>query len=271
MLTFWKGSVPGPVLCTAMLFAYLSGCFGPQTPPGDTITIEAPPNDTVTWQAEPTNTACCPAPQCASGGLANVPSSPIGPNGLVTVGTFTHQEDDTAYTITSTLNSPTPCLGISNTVACATNFTLSCTAQPSNAATGQVTVSGSEEVICFSHQGISEGACPSGFPGTTICDTGTVSVTINGQMVSTQLTCSSTAVSVAFQLAQAIDQNATLGSQFISAPNGPLTYVHALNSGTQYNYPWTSSASCSNRAAQYYGQCSFSAGLSPAASLSGGQ
>ena len=90
---------------------------------------------------------------------------------------------------------------------------------------------------------------------------------MNGQTVSTSLTCASTAFSVAFQLAQAIEQNSTLGSQLMSAANGPLIYVNAVNTGTQYNYPWTSSASCSSVILGFYGQCSFSAGISPAASL----
>jgi|SRR5579872_4954368 len=240
----------------------ISGC-GSQTPPGDTITIQAPPNDAVTWAAVPTNTACCPTPQCASGGLANVASGPVGPDGLVTVGTFTHQEDDTAYTITSTLNSPTPCLGVSNVIACATVFTLACNPQPTNAAAGQMTVSGQGDAVCYhSRTDIQSGPC-SGSDGKTIYNSGTVSVTFDGQTVNARYGQTSTPVGLASQLAMALDQNSVLGSQFISAANGPVGLVHALNVGTQYDYSWTSSCSYNTI---YFHWCSFTVGLSPAGS-----
>jgi hypothetical protein len=271
MLTFWKGLAPGSVWCSAMLFCYLGGCLGSSTPPGDTITIEAPANDTVAWQAAPTLDACCPSPQCASAGVATG-SGNAGANGLVTIGTFSNMEDDTSYTIVS-IGGPTPCSGFSNVIACEANFTLVCNAEPANSAAGHIQVTGSEEMYCRSHDSSlndQPGACPAGSDSDTVCDTGGVSLTINGQTVSVSLSCASTPLSVASALAIALDENATLGTQFVAAANGPIAYVHALNAGSQYNYSWTSSSGCSATIMSIFGQCSFTAGLSPAGALSGG-
>lgn len=240
---------------------------------GETITVEAPPNDSVTWAAAPTLTACCPAPQCAVGGLANIPAGPVGANGLVTEGPFSGFEDDTPYSIVSTTSSPTPCIGVSNVVACGTVITLTCNAMPTNGAAGQITVSGSEEEYCRSHDSSLNGRpgpCPAG-AGTTVCDVGAVSLTVDGHTVSAALSCASTARSVAFELALALDQDATLGTQFKAASAGPVAYVRAVNGGSQYNYSWTSSNSCSSTILSIFGKCSFSAGLSPAGALAGGQ
>lgn len=277
MTTLLKVRYLATLVATALTVLVFAGC-SPSPPKGATIVISGPANDTVQWTAlqsgNPAQCSCLAGNftgACANGGVVTLPA---GTNGQAQSPPISPVVDDSAVVAFSNAG-PTSCMGPPINIPECPNptspFTVPCNALNPSGAAGQVTVSGSEEIICFSHQGISQGACPSGFPGTTICDTGTVSVTINGQTVSTQLSCTSTRSSVAFQLAQAIDQNATLGSQFISAPNGPISSVHALNSGTQYNYPWTSSASCSNRAAQWYGQCSFSAGLSPATSLAGGQ
>ncbi len=267
MMKTFKWHYPALLTVLGSIFVLLVGC-SPQPPKGATMVIQGPSNDTVSWTAiqNPLSPSCsCPSNICQSGGTVPLP---VGTNGQAQSPAISPVVDDS--TVETLGSSPTPCMGGGFIPQCPNPTTpepVTCNAMNLSAAGGQVTVTGHEEVICFSHQGISEGACPSGFPGTTICDTGTVSVTMNGQTVSTQLSCTSTAFSVAFQLAQAIKQNSALGSQLMSAANGPLIYVNAVNTGTQYNYPWTSSASCSNRAAQYYGQCSFSAGLSPAASL----
>lgn len=234
-------------------------------PPRDTLTVQAPANDTVSWAAGPTYSACCSS--CKKIGVSVAHDGPPGSMQTVLPAT-SGWEDDTNWSVVSTTDSPTQCFGLTNVQpGCEQNLTLTCNSVSPGAAQGNVNVTGREEAICYSHEGIREGACPSGFPGATICDGGTVSVTINGQTASAQLSCASTRVSVAFQLAQAIDRNATLGSVLISANNGSIAYVSALNTGTQYDYQWTTNVSCANRAAEWYGHCSFAATLSPAASL----
>jgi hypothetical protein len=96
---------------TAITLTIFAGCsVGPQTPPGDTITVEGPANDTVQWQAVPTVGACCNPtqyPLCKTVDVAVVPSAPVNADGLVTAGTFPQFEDDTNYTVVSTAG-PTP-------------------------------------------------------------------------------------------------------------------------------------------------------------------
>ena len=180
--------------------------------------------------------------------------------------------DDSAIQTISTTG-PTPCMGVPVNIPECPNptspFTVPCNPTNTAAAQGQIKVSGRDLKVCVSKEGTTGGACPSGFPGSTVCDTGTVSVTFDGQTASAAYGCNSTPFTLGFQLAQSIVQNGTLGNQFVSAANGPLAYVNAINTGTQYDYSWTSSTSCSqtSRVYQFYGQCSFSAGLSPAASL----
>ncbi len=253
----------------ALTFVLLGGCSA-QPPKGATMVIQGPANDTVSWTAiqNPLSPSCsCPSNICQGGGTVTLP---VGTNGQAQSPLISPVVDDSV--VETVGSNPTPCMGAGFIPECPNPTTpepVTCNALNLSAAGGQVTVSGSEEKYCHGNtrSSLTAGACPTGSTGTTACDTGTVSLTMNGQTVSTSLTCASTGFSVAFQLAQAIGKNATLASDLISAANGPLIYVNAVNTGTQYNYPWTSSNSCSSVILSLYGQCSFSAGLSPAASL----
>lgn len=247
-------------LLAAVFFLYLlsGGC---QHPAGEIITVEAPANDTVTYQAAPGNASCFTGFDAR---VINMPSGPLNSDGLVTEGPFTGNTDDTPYTIASTLNAPTACFGSSPVVACGAVITLKCNPVPSGAAQGTVTVSGEDDVICFhSTTDIQSGPCTNN-NGKTIYNTGTVPVTFNGQTVSARYGQTSTSVGLATQLALALDANSVLSGEFISAANGPVAIIHALNTGTQYDYSWTSSCTYQR---VYFHACSFTAGLSPAGSL----
>lgn len=249
----------------------LSGCSA-QPPKGATIQIQGPANDTVQWTAlqsfNPPSCSCLPGSftgACADGGVTSLPSPPIS-----------QVVDDSVVQAFSNAG-PTPCMAAPTSIPECPNptspFTVACNPTNTAAAQGNVRITGTELKICDNSRdggGITGGACGSTYPfGRTFCDSGGVSLTFDGQTVKATYGCSSTASKLGFQLAQAIVQNATLGSLFVSAANGPVAYVNAINTGTQYDYPWTSSATCSTTGPvyQFYGYCSFSVGLSPAASL----
>lgn len=269
------------LLVSSIVLFFLAGCnfLGPQTPQGATIEVQGPPNDTVQFngvQNGPNVLSSCACTNCGTIGTVLIPSA-AGSNGLAVSAPVAHVADGASYNLAS-LAGPTPCMGGPQAVvACPppnSPIVLNCNALPANGAAGQMTISGAEEEYCSSRDpslNLQPGPCPAGSNSDTICDVGTVSITVNGHTVSATLDCNSNPRTVAFQLATALDQDSTLGPQFVSASQGPVSYVRALNSGSQYNYPWTSSSSCSSRILFVFGQCSFSAGLSPASSLSGGQ
>lgn len=246
----------------SLLILPLLGTGCQQQPAGELITIQAPGSDTVAYQAAPTNAACYFG---NNAGLVNMPPG----NGLTEVGPISGNTDDTNYTVASTTDSPTPCYGVStNTPSCGAVITLTCNPTPTNAAQGTFTVSGGpDDAVCYySRTDIQDGPCPGppGSGGKTIYNSGTVSVTFDGQTISATYGQTSTALGLATQMAVALYQNSVLSSQFVSAANGSVGIVHALNSGTQYDYAWTSSCSYNTL---YFHWCSFTVGLSPAGSL----
>lgn len=255
----------GPYAIMCACYVLLAGC-GSQTPPGDTITVEAPPNDTVTFEALPTAASCCPTPPCNNIGHTPVPSGPVDSAGLVQVGPFQHMEDGTNWEIASDIGAPTACYGYTTSLGgqCGATFTLTCSSQNPNAAQGAITVNGTEQLAqeqkCT--HWLAGGDCENWYNWTQY-DSGTISLTFDGQTVTVSYSQNSTAAVLAAELAIAIDQNATLSSQFTSAAIGPVSYVHALNAGS--NYPWTSSCTYNSK---YFDSCSFTTGLSPAGSLS---
>lgn len=244
-----------------LVFSILAtGCH--QGPAGEIITVEGPANDTVVVQAAPTNTACFVGNSAA---VINLPSGPVQSNGFVTVGPFNGFTDDTAYTIASSANSPTPCIGVSNVVACGAVITLSCNAMALGGAQGTFTVSGQDDAVCYvSTTNIQSGPCAPGQPGKTIYNTGTVSVTFNGQTISATYSQTSTPLALATKMALALNQNSVLSSEFAAGADGSVGIVRALNSGSQYDYPWTSSCTYNTH---YFSWCSFTVGLSPSSSL----
>lgn len=126
---------------------------------------------------------------------------------------------------------------------------------------------GSDDAICYhSRTDIQSGPCtgPPGSGGKTIYNAGTVSVTFEGQTISARYGQTSSALGLSTQMALALYENSVLSSQFVSAANGSVGIVHALNTGTQYDYSWTSSCSYDTL---YFNSCSFTVGLSPTGSL----
>lgn len=257
----------GTLLLAGAGTALMFGC-GSGKPPGDTITVRAPANDTISAAAEPTTGACCPYNTCKNTIAQVAPSGPVGSDGLVDVGTFEHYVDDANYTITSIVGAPTTCLGATNfsPPQCEMTFTLRCEPVPQDAAQGTATVSGREGVECwYSTTDIQPGPCPGppGSGGKQFYNSGTVSITFDGQTASADYGEGSTAAGLATELALSLDHNSTLAGQFISAANGDITLVHALYAGTEYDYPWTSSCTHSF----FFKSCSFAVGLSPTGSL----
>jgi hypothetical protein len=118
---------------------------------------------------------------------------------------------------------------------------------------GNASVTGQEQVITLTVRGRTE----------TIYDHGTVSVTLYGQTISAGYSQYSTLDGIADELAMSAASNSTITGQFaVTALEGGLT-IEALNGGTQYDYPW--STSCTH--APEFSYCSFSVTLHPASSL----
>lgn len=264
MTTILKRDYRAVFVAFALTFLSLSGCAH-QSPSGATMVIQGPANDTVSWTAiqNPLSPSCsCPSNLCKSGGTVTLP---VGANGQAQSPPISPVVDDSVVEILG--SSPTPCMGGGFIPECPNPTTpepVTCNAMNLSAAGGNVTVAGRERSVCRDRFGHLTSPPCNDPDSTEIFNAGTVSVTFDGQTVSAPYNQGSTAFNVAFQLSQAIEQNSTLGSQLMSAANGPLIYVNAINSGTQYDYPWTSSCTYLTR---YFSQCSFSAGLSPAASL----
>ena len=98
----------------------------------------------------------------------------------------------------------------------------------------------------------------------TVYNTGSVSLTINGQTVTVPVNVGASPLGVAFALANAIAQNATLHSQCLAVSVGSKLYLKTVNSGTQYQYPWSTSCTYNS---QYFSSCGISATLAPSGSL----
>ena len=131
--------------------------------------------------------------------------------------------------------------------------TLNCAPTAVGGAGGNASVTGQEQVITLTVRGRTE----------TIYDHGTVSVTLYGQTISAGYSQYSTLDGIADELAMSAASNSTITGQFaVTALEGGLT-IEALNGGTQYDYPW--STSCTH--APEFSYCSFSVTLHPASSL----
>jgi hypothetical protein len=97
----------------------------------------------------------------------------------------------------------------------------------------------------------------------SICNSGTISLTLDGYTVSTSpATTSSTASSVAADLAAKIDSDSNLGPLLGAASSGATVYVIAKQAAIEY--PWQTSCAYDP---QYFRTCAFSASLSPGAAI----
>ena len=272
-----KSLSPGSVLCTAALYCFFGGCLGPQTPSGASIVIQGPANDTVQWSATqvPNPQACsCTAGNftgaCIDGGIQPLGSGPLQSDGLVNGPEINKVVDDSVIQTFSNAG-PTPCMsGPQSIPACPPNpggqpIIVSCTPTNTAAAQGRATITGAEDSTSYQKctRWLAGGDCAN-WETIDVDNSGVVSLTLNGQTVSVTYGSGSTPFSLGVALAIAMNQNSTLASQLMSAPNGPVVYVNAINTGTQYDYPWTTSCTYNSK---YFSDCSFSIVLSPSASL----
>jgi hypothetical protein len=237
----------------------LTSCNDGGGDPGVNLNIDGPANDTILWQAfQLSELICCPT--CATAGVVTIPN-----NGLRV--SVTHVLDNAVYFA----HDNSGCMAIASLPGCGPNAPvfLSCARQPSPAAQGTITLSGSVasttitiyETVCGPDP---DGLCVRQPVQETVWNTGSVSVSINGQTATASVGANSTAASVAGALAYAIDTNSVLSPQLMAVPEGARVLVHAKQTGTQYNYPWQ--ASCTYNSAQF-SSCSINASLSPASAL----
>lgn len=256
------------------IFFGFSSCGGAQTPPGATIIIHGPANDQVDFTAMqvPSVPSCTclakekPGGSCTTFGSPTLPSGPLDPDGFVDTPPIPKVADDSQLTGFSNAG-PTPCMIPSTSIlACPTAaITVTCSATNTAAAQGHATVAGAEDTTTYQKctRWLAGGDCAN-WETIDVDNSGVVSLTLNGQTVSVTYGSGSTPFSLGVALAIAMNQNSTLASQLMSAPNGPVVYVNAINTGTQYDYPWTTSCTYNSK---YFSACSFSIALSPSASL----
>jgi hypothetical protein len=236
----------------------LAGCSGSSScTAGVTLDITGPPYDTVVclWNPVPPNEPRCDS--CSGdtrGGVVQLNASgeavvsaaaAVGTeNNSYTVNDFIPQGDgECSGTVAAPYGCPAP----------SAKFSLPCTRTAVGGAGGNMMVVGDEQSMTIYGGAVNR----------TIYDNGTVSVTLDGQTVSAAYGESSTGYSIAEQLAGAVANNSTLSGQFaVTALEGDVR-IEALNGGTQYNYPW--STSCTH--APEFSFCSFSVTLQPANSL----
>lgn len=269
-----KRDYSGLFAAFALIVFALGGCSSAQPPQGAQIIIQGPANDTVQWtatQIAPAPGCSCPPGTCLTGGFTPIPSGPFQANGLVDSPNIGQVVDDSVVQGLSTAG-PAPCMisispptSIPQCPSPVSPFLVVCTPTNGAAAKGQATVTGAEDSMDYQKctKWFAGGDCQN-WETITVYNHGVVSLTLNGQTVSLSYDEGSTAFSLGFALARAIQQNSTLASQLISAPNGPLVYVNAINTGTQYDYPWTTSCTYDRT---HFGACSFRISLSPSASL----
>jgi hypothetical protein len=142
------------------------------------------------------------------------------------------------------------------TTPCNGDFTVSLSPPANPAPRGQITING-PGVTC---QTVSTN------PLVQLCNSTTISVSLNAQTVST------TALKpwhdgsyLAGDLATKINTNSILGPMFAPAAFGNV--VHAQARQAAIEYPWQTS--CTHTQSSYFPECAFSASLSPIATLGG--
>ncbi len=211
------------------------------------VDIIGVPGDFINYQSlDPT-----PNPGCDCGGC----STNCFDFGFVDLDEFGHGESDPLYgsvryifvsRLGCVLNAFTPCSG---------SVQGTCNAFGSPYPQGQITINGSS-VTCYRTYNYDAERY------VYVCNTTTVAVTINGTTVSTVAKSGDTASTVAFNLANAINNDSTLGPMFGAVASGNVIYVQAKQAAIED--PWQSSCTYNS---QYFGSCGFSASLSPVATM----
>lgn len=226
----------------ALLAAGLCGCAGSNCS-GSTaqMTIAGPPNDTGQWTSTLIGTLCG---NCGTtGGPFRLDSS-----GRQVIGGVEVAQTGSYYSAVGADG----CMGTTSwgNAGCPVELPLlNCATPAVGGARGDATVGGVEGETYVS--------------GHPIWNSGTVSITMDGQTVSASYNRYSTPESVALELAAAIAANSTLSGEFTTAALGSDTKLAALNGGTQYDYPWQTS--CTHNVV--FSSCSFYVTLQPSGSL----
>lgn len=251
---------------TVLLLCIIFGCnnpFSPQTTQGNALQITGPANIPVVWNAvnveenDPGESSCCPT--CSNSG-----SVPLDATGHATV-TQVLDGNGTSYEVMAVDGS---CMGTTPQGQGCQNpdVSLFCAPVPPTSAQGTISVGGANTCKTENvRQRVDDGGQivwvtePE-----TVCNGGTVSVIIDGQTVSAGYGQGSTPSQVAFGLATAIDSNSVLDSQIIAVATGAVVHFKALNTGSQYAFPWQTSCTYSHT---YFTACDFQANPSPQASM----
>lgn len=150
------------------------------------------------------------------------------------------------------------------TTPCSGDFTVRLSAPANPAPQGEIAISG-PGVTCQTIQTNRFQCDPDGTcyrVEQTICNTTIISLTLDGQAVSTTASDpSDTASLLAGDLATKINTNPNLGLMFAAAAFGNVIHVQARQAAIEY--PWQ--ASCSHDS--LFSECAFAASLSPIATL----
>lgn len=222
---------------------------------GQALNISGPANDTLLWTAAvlppgigPLNNPCCPT--CKNVGTVQINSagSPVEVTGV---------EDDAAYTVVDTTPSVAACMGFNQQQECGSNtvpLQLQCSLLPVGAPAGTIDVSG----FVGSMQIQIPPKSPPHFM--TVWNTGSVSLTMDGQTITVPVNVGMTAAQVVQGLTVAFDRNSTLFSNLIAGNEGTRLVIRARNAGSQYNYSWQTSCTYNT---QYFSSCAMTVVLAP--------
>lgn len=244
-----------------LLVLITAGCWISDllNPSGGTINVSGQPFDLVILQldASPAG-ACCPEPGCLVAAPVPLDSTGSGSHsGLVDGDGY-----DAAWLGTG-LNSG--CVG-STLLSCSGTSSLSCQA-PVGDVTPYATlkITGPGPVCHQPPPPAPVGGAPQ-VGGGTLCNTGQVSVTINGSTVSTSYGQGSTVSTVAAGLASAINANPQFAGIVVAGASSNVVTVGgpAVPPENAIYYSWNSSCTYDS---DNFNVCGFHAGLSPLATM----
>lgn len=238
------------------LFGFVVGCAGANCHQSIAL-VSGIALDTVLAQAAaPTPNPSCPCSGCGiAGGCLALDIIALDESGG---GESDPLFGSTPYTFQSGL----PGGGATVTSPCGGNFSVVLDPPSNPDPQGQATINGAEDSTSYQKCMRSfEGDCVEWATITTY-NNGVVSLTLNGQTVSATYGESSTPSTIANALAVAISNNSTLSSMFVATASGGVVGISAKQPGVEY--PW--STSCSYDQTRF-SHCSFSASLSPQATL----
>lgn len=234
----------------AVTFAALS-CFGCQCT-GGTINVNGLPEDTIFLQKSNIHPGgCCGGPlgPVCFGNCVDAAPVILDGNGMGSHSYLT--SDDTWFGLS-------PFTGSQGTaiLPCEGTATMNCVTFGPPVPQGQITITGpgiTSVQVCDPDL-----ECPPRPPRTVYNHT-TIYATINGTTVSASASNGSTANSVAFALANAINGSPVLGPQFVAVSSNNVVYVQAGQSG-YLEYAWEQSCTYNTT---YFSDCGYSETLSP--------